>query len=131
ALLLLLVVFANLPLRGGSDGEPASPVAPAVAGLEEAAPPALPAAPPEREALDAAAGPAWPLEVSVRSPAGPVAGAPVRVRLGPTGFSWKDVPAAAREELASGTTGIDGIFRCSLDELRRRSALFRCTSLAF
>ncbi len=87
---------------------------------------------PTRQAAVITATPAWPLQVAVRDSAGPVVGASVRVWTMPIGFARDtDVPQHERQQLADGVTGADGIYRCALDELQTRSALWRSTTLVF
>lgn len=97
----------------------------AEAGAVVAAPRDAVAAAAERELIPAPASATWSLEVVVTRAGAPVADATVRVVVMPFGFSGEtDVPAAAREALTTGATGADGIFRCPLDQLCARSALF-------
>ncbi len=81
-----------------------------------------------------ATGPVWPLVVSVHGPSGkPLAGASVEVWVAARGVHiWNQRQGdGMREDVAAGDTGADGTFRCSLDALRERSLLFRCTRFVF
>lgn len=123
---LLLGLFARLGAFADEIPTGEAATRPTAAAGEVAAPRRdLPIDTVERQAAADPAPATWSLEVAVTRAGAPVAGAGVRVVAMPFGFPGEaGVPAAAREALASGTTGADGLFRCPLDPLRVRSALF-------
>ncbi len=107
-----------------ADVSPARPVQTELP-IAAADAPKAPAARGEREAVTANDA-VWPLIVTVQTPDGaPIAGAAVSVSTSlPGGVYWyRDASEFGREDLAAGATGADGVFRTSLDDLRKRSPL--------
>ena len=132
ALLALLGFGLGVPESWWASAVDASPALPVRAEL----PVAMPNAPeprmePERRAAVAAEEAVWPLIVTVQTHDGaPIPGAAVTVWATSRPFVYwdRDANEFGREDVGAGATGTDGVFRCSLDGLRARSALMNRTT---
>ncbi len=88
----------------------------------------------ERQDTNAEPSVAWPLVVLARQSSGaPVAGARVEVWVASRGIQIVNQRQgdSVRESIAEGVTDADGRSRCSLDAVRARSVLARCSCFVF